>query len=97
MSWSHQLIWKTRHQEAWASPTVVERPIVNSVKSWEQMEAAHGLDYVNRDGWAAMGEALRTYLNYDWGQRLDMGTLDGLICGLLELNGYDPDMSEWKE
>jgi len=88
--------WMVRHQEAWANPAAVEKPIVNAIGAWSDMLDAQGLDYVNRDGWAAMGEALRTYLNYDWGQRLDMGTLDKILCELLVKEGYDPDMSEWK-
>ena len=88
--------WKMRHQDAVNNPTTIEKPIVNAIKSWHEMAEQHGLDYVNRSGWAAMGEALRTYLNYDWGNRLDMGTLDKIICELLVLYEYDPDMSEWK-
>ena len=61
------------------------------------MLAAQDLDYLNRDGWAAIGEALRTYLNYDWGNRLDMGALDSIICERLEKEGFDPNVSEWKE
>ena len=88
--------WEANHRLAWDFPSEVEKPIVGAIQSWYGMLEQHGLDYVNRDSWAAMGEALRTYLNYDWGQRLDMGTLDKIICELLEKEGYDPDMSEWK-
>ena len=88
--------WKANHRLAWDFPSEIEKPLVNAIESWIGMLELHGLDYVNKDGWAAMGEALRTYLNYDWGHRLDKGTLDKIIYELLEKEGYDPDMSEWK-
>ena len=89
--------WKTNHILAWCFPTYIENPIVSAIRAWQDMLDSHGLDYINRDGWAAMGETLRTYLNYDWGTRLDMGTLDKIICDELTKEGYDTDMSEWKE
>ena len=65
--------WKLRHQMAQFDPSVEERTILDAIKAWRALSEKPGLDYTNRDGWALMGEALRWYLNYDWGGRLDMG------------------------
>lgn len=94
--------WQNRHLEAWNTPNGKERPLVNMIKSWAAYAYNHarqngngiGEDYVLGDEWAKMGFCLRALLNGDFGQRLDGGSMDKLICGLLREQGWNCDTEE---
>jgi hypothetical protein len=94
MEWS----WIDRHREAVALPMGHEMPIVELFKGWlkyadfhrHKFESGIGEDGVLGPAWANIGASLRALLNGVCG-RLDCGTLDGIICRVLEAEGFDPD------
>lgn len=95
--------WVKQHAGAWLSPRGAEAPIVNLIKAWlnyadkheEDLGSSIGEDYYLGDRWADIGFALRDLLNGELG-RLDGGTLDGLICGALDAEGWDTDLQDRK-
>jgi len=88
--------WKKRHLDAIGSPQFGEYPYVTLLKGWlayadvhkARFESEIGEDYVLGPQWEAIGDSLRGVLNGETG-RLDCGTLDGLILGVMKDAGID--------
>lgn len=78
-----------------------ERAVVLMVRGWLEYAESHkaayqsniGDDYVLRDEWYKIGEALLGLLNGNIG-RLDAGTLDEIIRDNLIEQGFDPERGE---
>ena len=92
--------WSTRHNSAIAYPMGPETGFVSMLKGWLQFADDHaysvddnergiGNDYYTGDIWARIGSELRGLLSCDIGNRLDCRTLDGVILGALEAEGFD--------
>jgi len=92
--------WSDRHFRAIARPLNPEVGFVVMLKGWLQFADNHaysvddnergiGNDYYTGDIWARIGSELRGLLSCDIGSRLDCGTLDGVILGALEAEGFD--------
>ena len=91
--------WPFRHHAAMAHPQGSEVGFVSMLKGWlqfaddqlKQYEQPIGHDYYTGPIWARIGVELRQLLSCDIGPRLDCGTLDGIISGALEAEGFDED------
>jgi len=92
--------WKIRHLNAINCPRGQEIGFVSMLKGWltfadnhaysvDDNERGIGNDYYTGDIWARIGTELRGLLSCDIGSRLDCGTLDGVILGALEAEGFD--------
>jgi len=90
--------WKKRHEEALLHPHDAEAALVEMLRGWkhyaevyaDRFDDSIGNDYFLGPLWAQIGVQLRGLLNGETG-RLDCGTLDGLILGLLEAQGFDEE------
>jgi hypothetical protein len=69
------------HFDAFRSPTSKEAPIINLMKVIEDIMAKDGNDdyHLRGEVLVPLIQAARAYLNYDVGNRLDMGTLDAML------------------
>ena len=91
--------WPSRHHIALALPEKSEAGFVSMLKGWlqfadsqtEQYDRPIGSDYYTGDIWARIGLELRQLLSCDIGSRLDCGTIDGIILGALEAEGFNED------
>ena len=90
--------WVARHMSAVNYPEGSEGGFVSMFKGWLQFADDHsngdytiGADYYTGDIWARIGLELRQLLSCDIGSRLDCGTLDGVILGALEAEGFNED------
>ena len=90
--------WPSRHYEALAHPKGSEAGFVSMLCGWLQFADDHsnedyaiGNDYYTGPIWARIGVELRQLLSCDIGSRLDCGTLDGIILGALEAEGFNED------
>ncbi len=92
--------WKARHNDAVDWPTLrFETPVVQLLKAWQMYAKDHQTRYdspVGEDGvlgvyWREVGLCLRGLLNGDVGPRLDCGTLDAFILGVLAENGVSTE------
>ena len=92
--------WAGQHMVAVATPKGSEVGFISMLKGWLQFADDHaysvddnergiGNDYYTGDIWARIGSELRGLLSCDIGNRLDCGTLDGVILGALEAEGFD--------
>ena len=83
------------HNAAFVQPWDCDAPLISMLDGWlayadhhhRQYESSIGEDYVLGPEWAAIGRALLGLLNGVIG-RLDCGTLDGLIRGVLAAEGF---------
>ena len=91
--------WGERHMAAVLGPRDgLEKAFVEMLSGWLRYADAHrgehesgiGADYVLGPAWAQIGSHLLALLNGSLG-RLDGGTLDHLLRGTLEAEGFDPD------
>ena len=91
--------WDRRHLAAVNYPKGSEVGFVSMLRGWlqyadsqlEQFGSRIGDDYYTGDIWTRIGLELRQLLSADIGQRLDCGTLDGVILGALEAEGFDEE------
>ena len=91
--------WPFRHHAALTHPQGSEVGFVSMLKGWlqfaddqlKQYEQSIGHDYYTGPIWARIGIELRQLLSCDIGSRLDCGTLDGIILGALEAEGFNED------
>ena len=92
--------WVVRHFAAVNCPKGSEIGFISMLKGWLTFADNHaysvddsdrgiGNDYYTGDIWARIGTELRGLLSCDIGSRLDCGTLDGVILGALEAEGFD--------
>ena len=92
--------WTATHMGAVQYPKGSEVGFVAMLKGWLTFADNHtyavgdnergiGNDYYTGDIWARIGSELRGLLSCDIGSRLDCGTLDGVILGALEAEGFD--------
>ena len=91
--------WGKRHVSAWVMPRkAYEASIVAIVTALATYADAHreaydaplGEDAILGEAWANMVRSARVLLNGECG-RLDCGTLDGLLLGMLEAEGLESD------
>lgn len=87
--------WRARHRVAMANPNDLERPYVAVVDAIEDLSNQIGCDNVLSPGIAELIEGVRTLLNGDLGNRLDKGTIDGLLHRAAFRIGYCMDHSEF--
>lgn len=89
--------WRLRHEAATLLPSDQEKPIMVALWLIELLAEQHGDDYVLRVGVVDMIKGARVLLNWDWGPRLDMGTLDRRLGAAAERIGYDLDVEEFRK
>jgi hypothetical protein len=87
--------WMERHARAVARPNPVEQPIVTILQQMGGLVARHGEDQVLREGLALILQGVRVLLDGNIG-RLDAGTVDEAISGLMEAMDFDPDTGEFR-
>ena len=95
----HFATWGTRHINAVRFPRGNEVGYIDMLRGWlwyadnhhNQFDSGIGEDYYTGDIWSRIGIELRALLNTDIGQRLDLGTLDGIILESLKAEGFSED------
>jgi hypothetical protein len=103
----HGTGWGKRHTLAWEKGVHGDfntSALPMMIRGWAKYADDHsavfgstiGEDYVLGDEWETIGRAIRGLLNGELGG-LDGGTVDGLICEMLEAEGFDPDVGGRKK
>lgn len=69
---------------------MIEALALYADKHAERFESPIGNDYVLGVAWANIARGVRDLLNGEMGN-LDCGTLDGMLVGMMEAQGIDPD------
>ena len=93
--------WKARHMLAKLEPTPTEASLISLMAAIEATVSRWANDYVLRDGIADLIVGTRQLLNGEWGDRLDMGTVDADLISLaarmdycLDHEAFDDDCLE---
>lgn len=91
------ITWQHRHQAALLFPNDTEFPIVYAFRTMDTLSRRFSTDYVLRAGVAELITGWRQLLLADWGQRLEMGLLDGLLIGYAARIGFCLDHEEFDD
>lgn len=87
--------WEIRHEAAMLNPTAAELPIVALITMVGSFTDRWRDDYVTREGVVDLIKGARVLLNWDWGNRLQMGPLSELLEKAAEELGYDLDVEKF--
>lgn len=89
--------WQIRHEAAMRDPNLRELPLVDLVRCLGSLVVDHGQDQVLREGVAQVLTGTQRLLVADWGDRLDMGSIDEMLMVCAEVMDFDLDTEEFRQ